>query len=215
MSLMNDFVLFIYTPIHGQGGSMAKLYYYYGAMSSGKTVDLIETAHKYEQNGKTAIVVKPEIDVRGNDRVVSRIGLSKKVDLLLKPEESFFDFLPVWKEQNVYCILVDEAQFLTPKQVEELYQITKQEEIAVICYGLRTDFRMQGFPGSSRLLELADAFQEFVAICTCGAKARHNARKKDGVYVSDGPQVLIGADETYEPMCGDCYYHKVVNKEQT
>ena len=187
---------------------MAKLYFNYSAMSAGKTIDVITTAYKYNSKGMKALIVKPSIDTKGDKSVVSRIGLEKEVDILLKPEESLIDYIKKYDE--VTCLVIDEAQFLTEKQVYELVIISKYLNIPVICYGLKTDFQGNLFPGSAALLRYADTINELISICNCGKKARFNARKVNGEYVFDGEQVVIGADESYDPLCGKCYLEKVL-----
>ena len=187
---------------------MAKLYFNYSAMSAGKTIDVITTAYKYNSKGMKALIIKPSIDTKGNNSVVSRIGLEKEVDILLKPDESLIDYMK--KYEDLTCLVVDEAQFLTEMQVYELVIILKQLDVPVICYGLKTDFQGNLFPGSATLLRYADTIDELISICSCGKKARFNARKIDGEYVFDGEQVVIGADESYDPLCGKCYLEKVL-----
>lgn len=187
---------------------MAKLYFNYSAMSAGKTIDVITTAYKYNSKGMKALIIKPSIDTKGNNSVVSRIGLEKEVDILLKPDESLIDYMK--KYEDLTCLVVDEAQFLTEMQVYELVIISKQLDVPVICYGLKTDFQGNLFPGSAALLRYADTIDELISICSCGKKARFNARKIDGEYVFDGEQVVIGADESYDPLCGKCYLEKVL-----
>lgn len=189
---------------------MAKLYFNYGAMASGKTTDLIETAYKYNSKGNKALVMKSAIDTKGGSYIVSRIGLKIKADIVLRADEKVFDYLSVLKD--ITCLIVEEAEFLTEDQIFELFVLTKKNNIPVICYGLKADFQTNSFPGSKRLFELADELNELVAICACGKKARFNARKINGEFVSEGPQVLIGADEAYEPLCGNCYLTKVLKK---
>ena len=187
---------------------MAKLYFNYGAMSDGKTIEVITTAYKYNSRGMKALVVKPSVDTKGGNLVTSRIGMSKKVDILLKPEDSLFKYLK--NHNDITCLVIDEAQFLTEMQVLELVIITKDWNIPVICYGLKVDFQGKLFPGSDSLIRYADSLQELVAVCSCGKKARFNARKVNGEYVFDGEQILIGADETYDPLCETCFLNKVL-----
>lgn len=163
---------------------MAKLYFNYGAMSAGKTIEVITTAYKYNSRGMKALVVKPSVDTKGGNLVTSRIGMSKKVDILLKPEDSLFKYLK--NHNDITCLVIDEAQFLTEMQVLELVIITKDWNIPVICYGLKVDFQGKLFPGSDALIRYADSLQELVAVCSCGKKARFNARKVNGEYVFDG-----------------------------
>lgn len=187
---------------------MAKLYFNYGAMSAGKTIEVIETAYKYNSRGMHALLIKPSIDTKGNDSVTSRIGMSKEVDIVLKPEDSLIEYIK--KYDNLTCLVIDEAQFLTEKQVYELVIITKNFDIPAICYGLKVDFKGNLFKGSEALIRYADSLNELVAICDCGKKARFNARKVNGEYVYDGEQVLIGADESYDPLCETCFLKKVL-----
>lgn len=184
---------------------MSKLFYRYGAMNCGKTTMLLQVAHNYEERGMKILLIKPSIDTKGQDRVVSRLGVERNVDVLLKSEDNIIDFL----EENNYpdAIIVDEAQFLTRKQVDELYKITKILSIPVLAYGLRCDFQMNGFPGSIRMLEIADQIEELKTICRCGKKATQNVRFLDGEPVFEGGQVLIDGSSkiTYESVCGECY----------
>ena len=187
---------------------MAKLYFNYGAMSAGKTIEVIETAYKYNSRGMKALLIKPSIDTKGNDSVTSRIGISKEVDIVLKPDDSLIEYIK--KYDNLTCLVIDEAQFLTERQVYELVIITKSFDIPAICYGLKVDFKGNLFKGSEALIRYADSLNELVAICDCGKKARFNARKVNGEYVYDGEQVLIGADESYDPLCETCFLNKVL-----
>ncbi len=183
---------------------MSKLYYRYGAMGSGKSAALLQVVHNYEQMGMTVVLVKPAIDTKGNDKVVSRIGIEHTVDILLAPNEILQDKM---KPIKPHAIVVDEAQFLTSTQVEELYIITKKYDIPVLCYGLRCDFQMNGFEGSTRLLQLADDIEELKTICHCGAKATQNLRWVNQQPTFDGEQVIID-DHTkveYTGVCGKCY----------
>lgn len=183
---------------------MSKLYFRYGAMGSGKTAALLQVAHNYEQKGMTVIVIKPSIDTKGQEKVTSRIGIERTVDVLLAPTDKIINKMEPIKP---HAIIVDEAQFLTPEQVDELYIFTKQYDIPVLCYGLRCDFQMKGFPGSIRLLEIADDIEELKTICQCGSKATQNLRLINGEPVFEGEQVVID-DHTqveYEGVCGKCY----------
>jgi len=190
---------------------MAKLYFRYGAMECGKTTHLLQVAYNYEKSGVKVLVLKPSIDTKGDEYVISRLGTKRKVDYLVNKENDMNDFLE--EHLDINCILVDEAQFLTPKQVDELYEITKALDIPIICYGLRCDFQMNGFPGATRLLEIADDIEEMKTICACGCgkKATQNMRLQDGVPIFIGKQILID-DETakenntkYIPVSGECY----------
>ena len=185
---------------------MAKLYFRYGAMNSGKSTLLLQTAHNYEERGMHVILIKPSKDIKADECVESRLGVNRKVDYLVDDNTSILDI--VSKLENVSCILVDEAQFLNPNQVDELLRVTTDYDIPVICYGLRTDFKTNGFPGSIRLLEIAHSIEEMKTICRCGNKATFNARFVNGDLVTEGEQVAIdGFDSvTYESMCPKCYY---------
>lgn len=190
---------------------MAKLHFRYGAMNAGKTTIMLQTAYNYEERNQKVLLLKSSMDTKGNEKVVSRIGLSRDVDYLISPDDSIFDRIQDCLNW-VNCILVDEAQFLTKSQVEEIYYITKLYNIPVIAFGLRTDFRTNGFEGSIRLLELADALEEMPTICRCGKKARFNARKVNGEFTSDGDSVVIDGTQNveYESLCGSCYIDKVL-----
>ena len=191
---------------------MSKFYFRYGAIGCGKTAVLLQVIFNYEQKGMKALLLKPKTDTKGNNKVKSRIGLSRKVDYLISENDNLNDL----KLDNISAIIVDEAQFLTPKQVEELYEITKFKDIPVICYGLRCDFRMQPFIGTSRLLELADKIEEIKTICKCGKKATQNLRLKNNEPIFEGNQLLIDEsteDYTYESVCGKCYLELKKAKE--
>lgn len=189
---------------------MAKLHFRYGAMNSGKTAILIQTAFNYEERGQKVLIIKPGIDTKGNDTIVSRIGVSRKVDYLINNDDSVIDTLKN-NLKNINCILVDEVQFMTRKQIEELWYITKVFNIPVIGYGLRTDFKTNGFEGSIRMFELADELLEMPTICRCGKKARFNGRLINNEYVYDGDSICIDdkEDVSYESLCGSCYLKKV------
>lgn len=191
---------------------MAKLIFRYGAMNSGKTTVMLQTAYNYEEKGHKVVLLKSSEDTKGDDLVVSRIGLSRKIDEFIKPKDKVVDILEKYLD-DLDCIIVDEAQFLLPKQVEELYYISKIYDVPVITYGLRTNFVMEEFKGSPKLLLLADEIQELPTICSCGKKARMNARKVFGEYVTEGESVVIDGENKnteYEPLCGNCYLEKVM-----
>lgn len=185
---------------------MAKLYFRYGAMNCGKSTAIIQVAYNYEEKGKKVLLMKPSIDTKGQDTINNRSGLSRKVDYLIKHNDKIIDlFTPLTKK--IDAILIDEAQFLTEAQVDELYQITKIVDIPILCYGLRCDFRMQGFEGSQRLLLIADDIEEIKNICSCGKKATQNIRFRNGIPTFKGNQVAIDGDkETYEAFCASCYF---------
>ena len=185
---------------------MAKFHFRYGAMNAGKSTILLQTAYNYEEKGKKIVLLKPSVDTKGDRKIVSRIGLERKVDYLIGNNDSIISILGD-NIISIDCILVDEAQFLKRKQVDELFYITKKYNIPVIAFGLRTDFKTNGFEGTIRLLELADALEEMPTICRCGKKARFNARRINGKFTFDGDSVVIDNDSSveYESLCGECY----------
>lgn len=188
---------------------MAKLVFYYGVMASGKSNELIGTYYKYTPIGKKVVVVKPSIDTKGNDTIVSRSGSSLKVDILLTAEQSIFKYCTLLKD--AFVILIDEAQFLTEQQVYELWVITKQLDLPIIAYGLRSDFKGELFEGSKALFQYSDSLREMKGVCKlCGKTSSRNARKVNGEYVYEGDQVVIGADESYDPLCSECYIEHVL-----
>lgn len=187
---------------------MAQLYFRYGAMNSGKSIAIMQVAHNYEENDKKVIVIKSMIDTKDEDHISSRIGLKRKVDILVGKDESFVKYYKNWKKDNLFCILIDEAQFLTESQVDELFYVSKILDIPVVCYGLKTDSKSYLFEGSKRLLELSDKIEEIPNICNCGKKARFNARYFNGKFTLNGNQVAIdGSDQSiqYKPLCGKCF----------
>ena len=189
---------------------MAKLYFRYGTMESGKSTKIIQEAYNYDRNNKSIIVAKPIIDSKGNDKIVSRIGIQRKIDVYIESDNLKEIYEKINKD--TFCILIDEAQFLNKNQVFELFKITKLLEIPVMCYGLKSNFKGEFFKGSEALMIYADSLEEIVTICSCGKKARFNARKVNGDFVTDGEDVLIdGSNENveYVPLCGECYIKKV------
>lgn len=190
---------------------MAKLHFKYGSMNSGKSIDLMRTAHNYEECGYDVIVMKPIIDTKGNNKLDSRIGLKRNVDILID-DGSILRLIKDKITSNLACIFVDEAQFLNKKQVDELFFITKKLDIPVICYGLRTNFKMESFEGSKRLLEIAEELEELKTLCKCMEIARFVGRKVDDEYTLDGNEIEIDGKSKnieYVPLCGKCYLEKV------
>lgn len=189
---------------------MAKLYFRYGAMNSGKTAILLQVANNYEERGMKTLILKPEIDTKGADYLVSRIGLKRKVDHVILETEDIYKYLEKIVK-GISCILIDEAQFLTKQQVEDLMQIVVDFDVPIICYGLRTDFRTEGFEGATRLLEIAHSIEEMKTICKCGRKAIFNTRKVNGKFTFSGSQVAIDGKDlvTYESLCPKCYFEKL------
>ncbi|MBS6364595.1 MAG: thymidine kinase [Actinomycetaceae bacterium] len=186
---------------------MAKLYFRYGAMNSGKSTALLQVAYNYEERGQHVLVIKPRVDVRGNDTVVSRLGVTRSVDVLLDSTDDVFEALEATgRMASTSAILVDEAQFLTPRQVDDFLRVAVMDGIPVLAYGIRTDFRTNAFPGARRLLEISHSLEELKTICRCGKKAVFNGRIVNGSFIFDGGQVAIdGVDSGYESLCARCY----------
>ncbi len=199
-------------------------------MNSGKSTALLQAAFNYEERGQAVLLAKPAIDTKGAGEIESRLGVTRPVDFLIAPdgdarelfarerlrvrraaEDALFDRD---RPTDVACLLIDEAQFLSRGQVDDLFRIAVEDGIPVMAYGIRTDFQTEAFPGSRRLLEVAHSLEELKTICRCGRKAMFNGRKVGGEFVFDGDQVAIDAatasvrDEhfvTYESLCGTCY----------
>ena len=186
---------------------MAKLYFRHGTVGSAKTLNLLAVAHNYRQQGKKVILMKPDFDTRfGKERIKSRAGLESQADLLISDVSSLrgIDYT------GICCILVDEAQFLSAKVIEELRTISLDWDLPVICYGLRTDFKTRLFEGSARLMELADSIEEVKATCHyCNRKSILNLKHINGVATNEGASVELGAEEKYFPTCYRCYSREV------
>ena len=189
---------------------MSKLYFRYGAMNSGKSTNLMQVAYNYEERGMRVLLIKPSTDKKGGDKLVSRLGVERKVDLLIDDAQNIYDEVNKWQSEkyNIDCILVDEVQFFKANQIDELFKVAVCLDIPVICYGLRTDFKMEGFEGSTRLLLLAHSIEELKTICKCGKKAILNGRKINNKFVFEGQQVAIDNiyNVEYESLCGHCYF---------
>ena len=208
---------------------MAKLYFRYGAMNSGKSTALLQAAHNYEERGQRVLLAKPEIDTKGAAQIESRLGMTRQVDFLIPPDgdaralfhrerermqrQSAEGLIPA-DPVDVACLLIDEAQFVTAEQVDDLFRIAVNDDIPVIAYGIRNDFRTHAFPGSARLLAIAHSLEELKTICRCGRKAVFNGRVINGRFVFDGDQIAIDEGSagravtdmvTYESLCGHCY----------
>ncbi len=190
---------------------MAKLHFKYATMNAGKSIDLMRTAYNYEENGFKVLVMKPKIDTKAGDFISSRIGMERKVDILIDKEDNILSLLKR-KFNDLYCIFVDEAQFLKENQVNDLYKVSKFYDIPVICYGLRVNFKGKSFEGSRRLLEISDVLEELPTICNCGSIARMVGRKINGKFVLEGDEVIIDGTTNvkYVPLCGKCYLEKVL-----
>ena len=184
---------------------MAKLYFKYGAMGSSKTAQALITKYNYEENGLRVWLIKPSADTRdGVCLLRSRIGLEAQVEVI-SPDADICRLFDARQKGACDVIIVDECQFMTPLQIDQLRSIVDEYNIPVMCFGLRTDFQTKLFPGSLRLMEVADTIQEIKTICDCGAKATVNARISDGYIVTEGAQVVLGGNDSYIAMCHRCY----------
>lgn len=191
---------------------MAKLYFRYGAMNSGKSTALLQAAFNYEERGQHVLLAKPAIDTKGAEKISSRLGVERDVDFLIGAGDDVRALVAQRGAQyigSVACLLIDEAQFLSPSQVDDLLRLVVEDGIPVLAYGIRTDFQTHAFPGSARLLEIAHSLEELKTICRCGRKALFNARLVGGRFVFDGDQVAIDDLDhdqvTYESLCAQDY----------
>ena len=187
---------------------MAKLYFRYGAMGCGKTMQLLQVAFNYEERGHKVCVIKPKTDTKNGTKLLTRIGPERETNFCFDRETDLFKEISE-KYKKVQCVLVDEAQFLTKEQVDQLMMVTIKLTIPVMAYGLRLNFRCEdgGFEGATRLLQIAHDIEEIKTICECGKKATYNSRFLNGKFVCDGPDVLIdGTTEIeYRALCPACY----------
>ena len=185
---------------------MAKLYFKYGAMGSSKTAQALITKYNYEENDMKVWLIKPSADTRDGQQILrSRIGLEAQVEVI-SPERDVYQLFIDTQNGNCHAIIVDECQFLTGPQIDQLRAIVNDFNVPVMCFGLRTDFQTRLFPGSLRLMEVADTIQEIKTICDCGAKATVNARiDGDGHIITEGAQVVLGGNDSYIAMCHRCY----------
>lgn len=190
---------------------MAKLHFKYGAMNSGKSDTLIKTAYNYREQNLEVVTIKPSIDTKADGLIVARGGAWREVDIEADPD---MDVRQAIKSQIaaralklLSCVLVDESQFLTPKQIDQLFEVAKVDDTSVIAYGLRTDFRGNLFPGSQRLMELSDNIDKLPTMCRCGSQAEFNCRVVDGKFVFEGDQVAIDGqgEVSYNSLCGGCF----------
>ena len=187
---------------------MAKLYFKYGAMGSSKTAQALITKFNYEERGMSVWLIKPSTDDRDGAKVIrSRIGLAAEADVVFPEDDVRARFAAIGRRD---VIIADECQFLTGRQIEQLRALVDEENVPVLCFGLRTDFQTKLFPGSARLFELADSITEIKTICECGSKATVNARiGPDGKVVTEGEQVLLGGNDTYLAMCHACWRKRI------
>lgn len=189
---------------------MSKLYFRYGAMNCGKSTNLLQVAYNYEERGMKIIIIKPRTDTKGGTKVISRLGVSREVDMTIDGSQDVYEETQKWIQVNgqLDCILVDEVQFFKEEQIDQLFKISVIMNIPTICYGLRTDFQMNGFEGSKRLLLLAHSLEELKTICKCGKKALLNGRKVNGEFIFEGKQIAIDKEDNieYESLCAKCYF---------
>ena len=187
---------------------MSKLYFKYGAMGSSKSAQALITKFNYEELGMMVWLIKPGTDTRdGVDVIRSRIGL-KETARVIAPEEDIIEAYHTAGKHDV--IIADEAQFFTPEQIDGLRTLVDEEDLPVLCFGLRTDFLTHFFPGAQRLMELADSLTEIKTVCACGRKATVNARiDEQGHIVTEGSQVLLGGNDRYVAMCHKCWKDRI------
>ena len=192
---------------------MAKLYFKYGAMGSSKSAQALITQFNYEELGMKVWLIKPSIDDRDGKNIIrSRIGLQREAQVIT-PEENILETFAQIPDVDV--IIADEAQFFTPAQIDQLRTIVDDEDLPVLCFGLRTDFLTHFFPGAMRLMELADSITEIKTVCACGRKATVNARiDENGRVVTEGGQILLGGNDSYIAMCHQCWKNKIRAQEQ-
>lgn len=188
---------------------MSKLFFRYGAMNSGKSTAMLQVAHNYEERDQCVVLVKSSVDTKGNDQIVSRLGVTRRADILLSPGQDLRAALrerDAESSQDIACVLIDEAQFLTSEQVDQALAVAVLDGIPVVAFGIRTDFRTRAFPGSQRLMEVAHSLQEMKTICRCGSKAIFNARLGEQGIIREGDQVMIDGEQArYEALCARCY----------
>jgi len=188
---------------------MAKLYFKYGAMGSSKTAQALITKYNYEENNMRVWLCKPSADTRDGAAIIrSRIGLEAQCQVI-PPQMNVYEIFLSEKKDACDVIIVDECQFLAEEQIDQLRTIVNDFGVPVLCFGLRTDFRTRLFPGSRRLMELADAIEEIKTMCDCGAKATVNARISQGYIVTEGEQVVLGGNDCYIAMCHRCYIQSI------
>ena len=187
---------------------MAKLYFKYGAMGSSKSAQALITKFNYEELGMTVWLIKPSIDTRdGADVIRSRIGLEAQAQVITPEMDLTEEYAKAGRHD---VIIADEAQFFTPRQIDELRTLVDEEDLPVLCFGLRTDFLTHFFPGARRLMELADSLTEIKTVCACGRKATVNARiDAEGKIVTEGGQILLGGNDSYIAMCHQCWKRKI------
>lgn len=183
---------------------MAKLYFIYGAMGCGKTIDLLKTAFNYEERGQNVLLFTPKKDDRyGVGKIKTRVGLERDA-IVIDENMDLYSYVLKYPKK-IDCVLVDEVNFLSKRNIDELSDVVDFLNIPVMCYGLRTDFLTNTFEASKRLLEIADNIQEIKTICECGKKAIINMRIADGKIVTEGEQIMVGGNDSYKSVCRHCY----------
>ena len=194
---------------------MAKLYFKYGAMGSSKTAQALITKYNYEENDLRVWLIKPSADTRDGETILrSRIGLEARVEVIAPGTDIYLLFQDT-QEGRCDVIIVDECQFMTAAQIDQLRALVNDYNIPVMCFGLRTDFQTRLFPGSLRLMEVADTIQEIKTICDCGAKATVNARiDGEGHIITEGAQVVLGGNDSYIAMCHKCYIRGIRERKK-
>ncbi|MBQ6466051.1 MAG: thymidine kinase [Oscillospiraceae bacterium] len=192
---------------------MAKLYFKYGAMGSSKSAQALITQFNYEELGMSVWLIKPSVDTRdGADVIRSRIGLERRAQVITPEQDVVAEYRKAGRHD---VIIADEAQFFTPEQIDQLRELVDDDDLPVLCFGLRTDFQTHFFPGAQRLMELADSLTEIKTVCACGRKATVNARiDGDGRIVTEGAQVMLGGNDSYVAMCHKCWMRKIREQKQ-
>ncbi len=196
-----------------EGKRMAKLYFKYGAMGSSKTAQALITKFNYEELGMSVWLIKPSTDTRDGAEIIrSRIGLESRAQVITPEQDIRKEYAQAGKHD---VIIADEAQFFTPEQIDQLRDLVDEEDLPVLCFGLRTDFLTRFFPGAQRLMELADSLTEVKTVCACGRKATVNARiDEKGRIVTQGGQILLGGNDSYVAMCHQCWKRKIREQER-
>ena len=192
---------------------MAKLYFKYGVMGSSKSAQALITQFNYEERGMSVWLIKPSTDTRdGADVIRSRIGLQRRAEVITPTQDIREAYRRAGRRD---VIIADEAQFFTPGQIDQLRELVDEEDLPVLCFGLRTDFLTHFFPGARRLMELADSITEIKTVCSCGRKATVNARiDGDGNVVTEGSQVMLGGNDSYVAMCHSCWKKKILEQKE-
>lgn len=193
---------------------MAKLYFRYSAMNAGKSLDLLKTAYNYEERGQKVLIFTSALDNRyGTSKIKSRVGIEKEAISISEDSNIMKIFIEKSKDSEISCVLCDEVQFYKKHHIEELTEIVDKYDTPVICYGLRSDFRLEPFEGSIYLMAIADIIEELKTVCWCGKKATINARIIDGKITTKGEQVQIGGNESYISLCRKHFKEGKITRE--